>query len=372
MANFLTLPLSRRWSLIASVCALVLCLSVCLYGQALSGITGTVTDATGAVGPDAKVTVTNQATQVASHATTSSAGTYNVTGLIPGTYTVQIEVPGFQLSVHNGVGVDVGKVSTVDASLQTGQVSQTLEVQESVIALNTTQPELGTTIENAVVKALPVELDSGDGRGRQIDAFIFLAPGVTGGTFSKRINGGVDFENEVVFNGIPMAQSETQGFQTIWNPPFELVNQFDVLRSSFSAQYGLAQGVITYNTTSGTNRVHCDGFDIIRNNFFDARGAYNPTVPIDNENNYGFTVGVPVLIPKLYNGIHRKFSHFNVEWYRRNTPDLTFMNLPTPAEEQANFTATGLTIFDPTPGKPLPGNIIPQNRVSPLASRLSA
>ncbi len=116
----------------------------------------------------------------------------------------------------------------------------------------------------------------------------FLAPGVTGGTFSKRVNGGVDFESEVVFNGIPMAQSETQGFQTIWNPPYELVNQFNVERSTFSAQYGLAQGAVTYQTVSGTNQVHGDGFEIVRNNFFDARGAYNATTPIDQENNYGF------------------------------------------------------------------------------------
>ena len=212
---------------------------------------------------------------------------------------------------------------------------------ESVITLNTTQPELGTTIENKVVQDLPVELDEGDGRGRQIDAFIFLAPGVTGGTFSKRINGGVDFESEVVFNGIPMAQSETQGFQTIWNPPFEQVNEFNVLRSSFSAQYGLAQGVVTYQTASGTNDFHGDVFEILRNNYFDARGAYNSTVPVDNENNYGFTIGGPVLIPKLYNGKNRTFFHFNMEWYRRNTPDLTFMSLPTAAEKQGNFAATG-------------------------------
>ncbi len=67
------------------------------------------------------------------------------------------------------------------------------------------------------MQELPTQISGG--RGRQIDSFIFLAPGVTGSTFSHRINGGVDFQNEVVFNGIPMAQSETQGFQTIWNPP---------------------------------------------------------------------------------------------------------------------------------------------------------
>jgi hypothetical protein len=351
-----------------AICFLIASLSTKLPAQALSGITGVVTDATGAVVPNARVTVTNTATGVSSHSVTSSSGTYTITDLIPGTYTVQIELEGFQTSVHNGVLVEVGRQSTVNATLATGSVTQTVEVQESAITLNTTQPELGTTIENKVVEALPVELQGG--RGRQIDQFVFLAPGVTGGTFSKRINGGVDFESEVVFNGIPMAQSETQGFQTIWNPPFEQVNEFNVLRSSFSAQYGLAQGVVTYQTASGTNQFHGDGFEIIRNNYFDARGAYNPTVPIDKENNYGFTIGGPVLIPKLFNGKNKLFFHLSMEWYRLNTPDLTFMNLPTAAEKSGNFTATGLTIYDPLNHQPFPGDVIPQNRFSPLSSSL--
>lgn len=351
-----------------TLCILVLALSANMYGQALSGITGVVTDSSGAVVPGAKVTVTNTATQVASHTVTSSSGTYTVTDLIPGSYTVAVELTGFQVSIHNGVAVDVGRNSTVDVVLQTGNVQQSVEVVENAITLNTTQPEIGTTIENAVVQALPVELTGG--RGRQIDTFVFLAPGVTGGTFSKRLNGGVDFESEVVFNGIPMAQSETQGFQTIWNPPFEQVNEFNVLTSSFSAQYGLAQGVVTYQTASGTNQYHGDAFEIIRNNFFDARGAYNPTVPVDRENNYGFTIGGPVLIPKLYNGKNKLFFHLSMEWYRLNQPDLTFMSLPTPAEKQGNFAATGLTIFDPKSGAPFPGNVIPQNRFSPLSASL--
>ncbi|MGH9583564.1 MAG: TonB-dependent receptor, partial [Bryobacteraceae bacterium] len=285
----------------------VLLSPVILRAQALQGITGTVVDPTGAIIPNAKVTATNDATGVANTATTNSAGTYQFPALIPGTYTVKVAAPGFQTGVYSGVGVEVSKPSTVNAMLQPGTSTQTVEVTASPIALNTTQPSLGTTIENKVVKELPNQISGG--RGRQIDNFIFLAPGVTGSTFSHRINGGVDFESEVVFNGIPMAQSETQGFQTIWNPPFELVNQFDVLRSSFSAKYGLAQGVVTYNTVSGTNQFHGDGFEIIRNNYFDARGAYNNTVPIDKENNYGFSFGGPVIIPHLYNGKDRTFFY---------------------------------------------------------------
>ena len=156
-----------------AICVLALSFSTALHAQALSGITGVVTDASGAVVPNAKVTVTNNATGVVSHTITSSSGTYTVTDLIPGTYTVQVEMEGFQASVHNGVLVEVGRQSTVNAALATGNVTQSVEVQENAITLNTTQPELGTTIENAVVEALPVELQGG--RGRQIDQFVFLA-----------------------------------------------------------------------------------------------------------------------------------------------------------------------------------------------------
>ena len=347
------------------------------WGQALSSITGTVTDTSGAVVANAKVTVKNDATQVTKTAETSSAGTYTVTDLIPGSYTVTVDLAGFQLSEHQGVNVDVGRSFTVDAVLQPGNTQQTVTVSETGIALDTSAPSLNTTIENKVVQELPNVIAGG--RGRQIDNFIFLAPGVTGSTFSHRINGGVDFQNEVVFNGIPMAQSETQGFQTIWNPPFELVNSFNVLRSSFSAQYGLAQGVVTYQTASGTNQFHGDAFEIIRNNFFDARGAYNPTVPIDQENNYGFTIGGPVWIPKLYNGRNRTFFHLSMEWYRQNLSQTGQFSAPTADELQGNFSALAnssgkqIPIFNPaagqpgsctaagnTPGTPFRGNIIPQ------------
>jgi hypothetical protein len=352
--------------------------------QTLASIDGTVTDSSGAVVANAKVSVTNDNTNVTKTATTSAAGTYTVTDLIAGTYTVKVEIAGFQASLHKGVTVEVGRAATVDAILTAGETTQTVEVHEDVIALDTTQPNLNTTIENTVVQALPLEVSGG--RGRQIDSFMFLAPGVTGSTFSHRINGGVDFQSEVVFNGVAMAQSETAGFQTIWNPPFELVNEFSVLRSSFSAQYGLAQGVITYQTASGTNLLHGDGFEIIRNNFFDSRGAYNASVPIDQENNFGFSIGGPVIIPKVYNGKNKTFFHLSMEWYIQNQQQTGQFSLPTAAEKAGNF--NGLTnslgqqtlIYDPVhngctaggniPGTPFKGNIIPAACFSPLSASL--
>src|ERR1035438_2343196 len=112
------------------VCLVLLTSAAILRGQALSSITGTVVDASGSVMPNVKITITNAAAQVASHTVTSSSGDYTVTDLIPGTYTVQAENAGFQTAVHIGVLVEVGRPSTVDISMATGNVTQSVEVQE--------------------------------------------------------------------------------------------------------------------------------------------------------------------------------------------------------------------------------------------------
>jgi hypothetical protein len=159
--------------------------------QASAGITGTVTDPSGAVVPNANVTVTNESTNVSEKTTTSSAGTYAFRGLNPGTYTVTVEGQGFKKNVQPGVVVEVSKTDTIDATLATGAANETVQVMADTVSLNTTQPEMGSTIEPVVVQALPNEVS---GRGRQVDQLQFLAPGTTGSTFSHRISGGVDFE----------------------------------------------------------------------------------------------------------------------------------------------------------------------------------
>ena len=356
------------------------------HGQVLSGITGTITDSSGAVVPGADMTITNVATGVVSRAVTSSAGGYMVTGLIPGEYTVSAEATGFKKGVQNNVHVEVSTQATVNFALNAGAANETVQVTANSIALNTADPQLGTTIEPEVVKALPNEIA---GYGRQIDSFIFLAPGVQGaassngfGSFSKRIDGGVDFSNEILFDGIPVTQAETPGFQTYINPPYEMVSEFRVVRSVFSAQYGLAQGAVTYNMASGTNQFHGDAFEINRNSFFDSKGAYPPLVnghpvtPVNHQNNYGFTIGGPVILPKLYNGRDRTFFHVSVEWFKQNSENTAPGTVPTAAEKQGDFShfvdATGnlIPIFDPMTGQQFPGNIIPQSRFSTVSKTL--
>ena len=387
--------LSVRFFQIATV---ALCLLMCAprtaTAQASAGITGTVTDSSGAVVTGAQVTITDVSTSVPTKTVTSSSGTYTVRGLNPGRYSVAIVSPGFKKAVQD-VTIEVSTVSTIDFSLTLGNGNETVEVSSSQIALNTTQPELGSTIEPEVVAALPEEVS---GRGRQIDSLQFLAPGTTGSTFSHRISGGVDFEEEIVYNGIPVPQSETEGYTTNYNPPFDMVEEFRVERTTFSAQYGLGQGALTYQMKSGTNKYHGDLFEINRNSFFDSVGFFNgpnynssnvkDAPPVDHENNYGFSIQGPIRIPHLYDGRDKTFGHYSQEWYKQNQENLNQGTVPTAAEKAGDFsnylgsyvvvnpdgTQTTLTgvipIYDPLTGAPFPGNIIPTDRFSPTASGL--
>lgn len=376
-----------------------------LHAQLVSGINGTVTDQSGAVVPGANVTVTNDATSVQTHAVTSSVGVYEIIDLIPGTYTVRVEKQGFEAAVVKGVIVEAGgKKSTADAVLAAGATTQTIEVTSSAISLETTTPDVGTEIEQEQIQQLPIEIGNVGGgvgpRGRQIDQFLFLAPGVTGGEFAHNIDGGVSYQNEVVFNGVVAVQSETQGFQSNINPPFELVNEIRVVSSNQSAQYGLAQGVASYQFASGTNTLHADAFEIMRNSYFDAPGAVNdqandkPTP--DKENNYGLSVGGPVWLGPLYDGRDKTFFHMSWERYPLHTTINNFTTIPTAAMVGGDFsdytasnTSTAvIPIYVPTawatnpslepagctpgaaPGQQFPGNKIPSDCFSSLSKSL--
>ena len=349
------------------------------FAQASAGITGTITDTSGAVISGAQVTITNEGTSVADHTVTESAGTYSFKGVLPGKYTVSVDATGFKKAVQKDVTVEVSRTNSVDISLSPGAANETVSVSADQIALNTTQPELGSTIEPVVVEALPEEVS---GRGRQVDQLQFLAPGTTGGTFSHRISGGVDFEQEIIYNGIPAPQPETEGYTTNFNPPFDLVEESRVERSTFSAQYGLGQGALTYQMKSGTNQYHGGAFEINRNSFFDSvpffdgpawGGSTKP--PTDHENNYGFSIGGPIRIPHLYDGRNRTFGNYSQEWFKQVETNDSISSVPTALEKTGNFTdfinsKTGamVPIYDPTTGAQFQCNgvlnVICPNRIS--------
>ena len=316
------------------ICMALVSSSSTSHAQTLSGINGTISDQSGSAIPGAQVTITNIDTGVRRIIESGSVGSYSITDLIPGTYTVMVEKPGFKSSVQKNVFVQAAAKSTANAVLTVGDARDTVEVTAPEISLETEQPLLGTTIQQKLLEELPQVVG---GTVRQIDAFLCLAPGVnvvrmTDGTSAPgissvgringgltpgvstdgRINGGLDFQNEVVFNGVPIAFAEFQGRQYFINPPFDMVKEFTVLQGAFSAQYGLGQGVAQYQLQSGTNRIHGNSFGVYRDSFFDAAGAVNDVNPnnrgiigepnTDHEIDWGFTAGGPVRIPKLYEG----------------------------------------------------------------------
>jgi hypothetical protein len=398
---------SRRG--LAFVCgtALLLLLPANLHGQAVSRINGDVTDQAGAEVPDAKVTVTNVDTNVSQTTTTTSVGTYLIIDLIPGAYVVKVEKTGFKAYVSKNVTVVGGATSTVNATLEPGTVTETIEVTAPAITLQTEQPEIGTTLNETLLGDLPQIIS---GQNRQIDAFIFLVPGVTGNAFSHRINGGADQQTEVMFNGVPEAWSETAGF-TSWNqPPYDSIKDVDILTGTFSAQYGLGQGVEQYRAKSGTNQIHGSAFGFYRDAFFDAPGAHNDIFGnnagkldapnTDHEINWGFSVGGPVILPKIYDGHNKTFWYFSWDKYRQAKGQGP-VTMPTQAEVGGDFSqltnpASGalIPIFVPlawgtspslipsgctlpttgpgSPGTQWPGNKIPTSCFSTVSQSLLA
>lgn len=340
---------------VSAILLLLLCSATELHAQAVSRINGEVTDQVGAFVPDAKVTVTNVDTNVSQTTTSTSAGTYLVIDLIPGTYVVKVEKTGFKSYVSKNVAVVGGATSTVNATLDPGTVTEIVEVTAPAVALQTEQPEIGTTISETLSQELP-QLISGS--NRQIDNFIFLTPGVTGGGFSHRINGGVDQQTEVMFNGVPEAFSETAGF-TFWNqPPYDSIKDVDVLTGTFSAQYGLGQGVEQYRTKSGGNTFHGDAFFFYRDDkYLAAPGAFLDINPNNNgvldqpntniQTNWGVSVGGPVWLPKIYNGRNKTFWFFSYDRYRQSFAPSP-VTVPTAAELGGDFSA----LVDPGTGLP--------------------
>jgi hypothetical protein len=362
------------------VCVAVLFLGYRLHAQVQNGINGTVTDPSGAVVPGASVTATNNATGIATSAITSSVGSFTIVGLIPGDYSVAVEASGFK-TVKTDITVEVAKMTTATFQMSPGATTETVEVKEADVLLNTTSPSIGTTLEPELVKNAPIEIS---GLARQIDSFMYLAPGVQGTASSHNINGGVNFENETQFNGVPVVFVQFAGNQTYINPPYEAISEFRVDSSTFEPQYGLGQGAVTFNMASGTNQLHGDAFEIIRNQLFDSAGFFpvrfgangKAEAPVDQENNWGFTVGGPVILPKLYNGKNRTFFHVSTDWFRQNQAQNSLGTVPTQAMKGGDFSnfvdsaGTQIPIYDPQTGQPFPGNIIPQSRFSPLAVSL--
>jgi hypothetical protein len=297
------MPLLRaRWTAVCLIVFAAICLwiPVSLSAQGASGrILGRVSDATGAVLAGAKVTLTNEATNVSRNGLTNDSGDFSFVDVVPGTYTLQYELTGFKKNVQKSVIVDVNQVVTLNSTLQIGGSQETVEVTSEAPQVDTTSTQLGAVINDRSVNELPLNT-------RDTYQFLQLQPGVqaqlgsSGSLFfgsddagSVSVNGGRTRANNFSVNGGD-ANDQFVNTPTIQPTP-DAVEEFRVITNTFDAEYGRNSGsVVNVITKSGTNQFHGNIYEYFRNTILDSRGFAEPTTPQLNQNQFGGTFGGPI------------------------------------------------------------------------------
>ena len=365
-----------------------------LWAQSAT-ITGRVLDSAEAMVPGARVTATNIATTSERSATSNEQGIYTIPLLLPGEYKLTVQANGFK-SLTRTVQLEVAQTMALDLKLEVGDLAQSVEVSAQSVVLESSSSELGQHVEGKQVLDLPI-------LGRNAYALVQLVPGARMPVLFNTqlpvsmindqfvsINGARGDQNEYLLDGAPNTNPGQSG-PTIF-PVADSVAEFRVITNAYSAEYGRAAGgVFNVATRSGSNELHGAIFEFLRNdaitaNDFFANRAGQPK-PEFRFNQFGFTTGGPVVLPKLYKGRNRTFFFGSYEGVRQLQGSAFTGTVPTAAEREGDFsqarTGTGalITIFDPmstvnSNGQYLqtafPGNVIPATRIDPVARNLVA
>jgi hypothetical protein len=390
---------------------LAILLLVCLLSPAALAqlgrgtILGSVTDTSGAVVPGATVIITNRATNVATSAVTNDDGNFVTPNLQVGAYTVAATKQGFKKALRTGLTLEVDQRAEINLTLETGAVSETIEVTSQAPLVDTTTATFGKVIESRRVQDLPVN-------GRNALALVLLAPSVQSGA-GPTASGFGDRGTQVSLiriNGSPLASNNfvVDGLSSInvyvpdvnINPNVDAVQEFKVQTNTMSAEYGFTLGgVVNLVTKSGTNEYRGTLYHFLRNNALDANSwannRANRALPPLRYNQYGGTLGGPVRIPKKvfgplggFDGRDRTFFFYNYEGYKFTTSATGFYTMPTEAFRRGDFSllrdAQGrqITIYDPATTRPNPNaagqflrdpfsnNIVPENRIDPVSRNI--
>jgi hypothetical protein len=289
-------------------------------------IEGIVSDPQGAVVPGVNVNVANVDTNVINHATTNSAGYYRVVDLVPGKYTARFSMAGFSTLEVRNIEAGAGRLTRVDGQLTIDATRQTVEVQAAAPLIEESAANFSTTVEQKSIQEIPLA-------GRDLQQLVFLIPGVnnTGGppgsnfgfnsaygTFPDptnalgsniSVNGGQSGANAWYLDGNLNLSSFAEN--AVINPSPDATGEFQAITNAFAPEYGRTGGAV-FNVVlqSGTNSLHGDVYEYLRN---DATNARNPFTSVDSSgkliksrqlryNNFGGTLGGPVVIPKIYDG----------------------------------------------------------------------
>ncbi|WP_446743108.1 TonB-dependent receptor domain-containing protein [Silvibacterium acidisoli] len=346
--------------------SLVLIFSVFIFSSAASAqqqsatLSGQITDRSGAVVAGAVVTITDPSRGINQSTRTNQSGQYTIALLPPDDhYTLTVTAEGFATTSQHDLSLQVAQEATVNIALSPGTVSESVVITSQQPLLDTETVSQGQVLAEQTIRSLPLN-------GRSTFRLILFTPGVvfSNGGFGQfgdvpvnttfdanfRINGGRASSNEFLIDGVP-ASTEWYNQPTTIPMPDE-TQEFKVESTNLAATYGrFAGGVINVSTKSGTDQIHGDVFEFLRNSVFDANDWFNDyngkPKPIFRMNQFGGTVGAPVVLPHLYNGKGKTFFFFSYQGTRRakGTPYTT--TVPTDAERSGDFSAAGVTIYNP-------------------------
>lgn len=298
---------SSRWSkVLLVVCALIFGASAVVAQVDTGTVLGTVKDTSGAVIPDAKVTVTNVGTTNATSVLTRDDGTYVVTPLKIGTYKVSVEHAGFRSVQHSAFELDIQQQAEVDIVMPAGATTQTVEVTASVPLLQTQNASVGQIVGDKQINALPLN-------GRDWTTLALVTPGVTQAVQGARAsnmfaaNGARPGQNDYLLDGIDNNTSDVDflsGNADVVKPPVDAISEFQMQTNNFSAEFGRAGGgIINATTKSGTNQLHGAAWEFLRNDAFDAMPYFtNPGTSKASlhQNQFGIAAGGPIFKNKTF------------------------------------------------------------------------
>jgi len=336
-----------------------------LFAQAgaTGTILGTVTDSSGALVANAKITVTNTATKVASQTLSNNAGDYNVSALNPGTYTVAVEAAGFQKAVIASFTLTVNQHARVDLTLKPGAVTETIETAAQAVSLDTDTTELASLVSQQQVEDLPLN-------GRNFMQLLLVGAGAVTvggeqGTMRQgegnaiSVNGGRPEGNNYTLDGLVNTDAALVTPAVILSQ--DAIQEFKVSSGTYSADQGFSATQINIVSKGGTNSLHGSAFWFDRNDAFDAKpfptaSVQGATNPVLRQNQFGFVAGGPIFIPKVYDGRNKSFFMANYEGWRITNGVVQGTEMPNPAILTGDFSAEQ---YVAPASSGLPGGLLP-------------
>ncbi len=364
---------TRRLPFILLLALLCACPATLLAQQETATITGEVRDASGALVPKAAITITNVETNISFKTETSELGSYTVPNLRPGVYSLTVEKQGFNKTLRSGLTLQVNQTARVDIALQTGNVSEVIEVSGGAPLLETETSSRGAVIDQKKIVDLPLN-------GRDYNQLALLSPGVLAGTprlasigfkGAINVNGNRVFMNVFLLDGVDNI-SYSNSFRgdnvQVVQPSIEALQEFKIQTNAYSAEFGRSAGAVVNATIrSGTNEFRGAVYEFLRNEALDANNFFanraRQQKPVRKRNQFGAAFGGPIIK-------NRTFFFGDYEGLRDREGLVRFSTVPSVNEKRGIFSAA---VVDPFNNRtPFPNNTIPENRFDPVGAKIVA